>query len=316
MTKAKQDKPASPRPTIRSATAKDETRVTALWRACNLVTSCNDPSQDFRFARAKEGSAIVVGLKHEQAIVGSVMVGHGGHRGWIYDVASYPKHRTQGIGRSMVEAAEQWLKNKGVVKVMLLVRETNTQVVEFYKRLGFEAVPRVIMQKWLEEGHNESVTAEAVRSRRKTNNERVIGKRNQTHPAPEGATNPTYGRSIGRTGIGLPISIRARRSAVKRLLPRADIRAPSWGSLRPFLEPGSGHGVQAAAWPARAASILAMSILRMVIMAFIARFAAARSGSFSAAIKARGTICHQKPQRSLHQLHSPSLPPFPMIAFQ
>jgi hypothetical protein len=57
-----------------------------------------------------------------------------------------------------------------------------------------------------------------------------------------------------------------------------------------------------------------MSIRRMVIMASMARFAAARSGSFIAAIKTRGTICHEKPQRSLHQLHSLSLPPFWTIA--
>ena len=169
MTKAKQDKAASPRPTIRSATAEDEQRVIALWRACNLVTSYNDPSQDFRFARAEEGSDILVGLDEEQTIVGSVMVGHDGHRGWIYYVASDPKHRNQGIGQAMVETAEQWLKNKGIPKVMLPVRETNTQVVEFYKHLGFEAIPRVIMQKWLEEGPNESVIAEAVRPRGKTN---------------------------------------------------------------------------------------------------------------------------------------------------
>ena len=169
MTKAKQDKAASLRPTIRNATAKDEQRVIALWRACNLVTSYNDPSRDFCFARANVGSDILVGLDEEQAIVGSVMVGHDGHRGWIYYVASDPKHRSQGIGRSMVEAAEQWLTNKGVAKVMLLVRETNTQVVDFYKHLGFEAIPRVIMQKWLEEDRNESAIAEVVRPRGKTN---------------------------------------------------------------------------------------------------------------------------------------------------
>lgn len=154
MPKDKQDKAASLRLTIRNATAGDEPSVTALWRACNLVTSYNDPSKDFHFARAKENSDILVGLDAEQIIVGSVMVGHDGHRGWIYYVASDPKHRNQGIGRLMVEAAERWLKNRGVVKAMLLVRETNTQVVDFYEHLGFEAVPRVVMQKWLEEDHN------------------------------------------------------------------------------------------------------------------------------------------------------------------
>ncbi len=154
MTKEKQAKAASPHLTIRTATSEDESPVTALWRACNLVASYNDPSRDFRFARAKEGSDILVGLNGEQAIVGSVMVGHDGHRGWIYYVASDPMHRDQGIGRSMVEAAEQWLKSKGVAKVMLLVRETNTHVVDFYKHLGFDAIPRVIMQKWLEDDHD------------------------------------------------------------------------------------------------------------------------------------------------------------------
>jgi ribosomal protein S18 acetylase RimI-like enzyme len=160
MTKEKRDTVAPPRLTIRRAAANDEARVAALWRASNLVTTYNDPSKDFHFARAREGSDILVGLNAEETIVGSVMVGHDGHRGWIYYVVSDPKHRNRGIGRSMVEAAEEWLKNKGVVKVMLMVRETNTQVVDFYKHLGFEATPRVVMQKWLEEGHNEWIDAD------------------------------------------------------------------------------------------------------------------------------------------------------------
>ena len=161
MAKEKQDKVASLRVTIRVATADDEARVVALWRASNLVSSYNDPSRDFHFARTKEGSDILVGLNAEQTLVGSVMVGHDGHRGWIYYVASDPKCRNQGIGRLMVEAAEQWLKNRGVVKVMLLVRETNTQVVDFYKHLGFETIPRVIMQKWLEKGRDQWIGSDA-----------------------------------------------------------------------------------------------------------------------------------------------------------
>ena len=62
---------------------------------------------------------------------------------------AHPNYRKQGIGRCMTEAAEQWLKERGVGKVMLLVRETNTQVIDFYEHLGFETIPRVIMQKWL-----------------------------------------------------------------------------------------------------------------------------------------------------------------------
>src|ERR1700722_12021097 len=66
---------------------------------------------------------------------------------------------------------------------------------------------------------------------------------------------------------------------------------------------------------ARAASIAAMSIFRMVIIAAIARLAAARSGSVVAASRARGVICHEKPQWSLHQPHALSWPPLLTMVF-
>jgi ribosomal protein S18 acetylase RimI-like enzyme len=49
----------------------------------------------------------------------------------------------------MVRAAENWLRQRGIVKVQLLVRETNTKVVSFYEHLGFEVAQRVVMSRWL-----------------------------------------------------------------------------------------------------------------------------------------------------------------------
>ena len=57
------------------------------------------------------------------------------------------------------------------------------------------------------------------------------------------------------------------------------------------------------AWaPACAASIVAMSIFFIVIIASIARLAAAVSESLIASIKARGAICQLNPNLSLHQV--------------
>ena len=136
---------------VRSALAADEAEVARLWQTCGLVTSYNDPGQDFRFALGKLNSDVLVGVDATDRIVGSIMVGHDGHRGWIYYVAADQDYREQGIGRLMTAAAEEWLQKRQVVKVMLLVRETNTEVVNFYKHIGFEPVPRVVMQKWLKQ---------------------------------------------------------------------------------------------------------------------------------------------------------------------
>lgn len=133
---------------IRAATPDEEPAVVELWRVCGLVTSYNDPAADFAFARAKACSEVLVG-EDGGVIRASVMVGHDGHRGWLYYVASDPHSRDVGFGRQIVEAGENWLRQRGVAKVQLLVRETNTEVVGFYEHLGFEVTPRVVLAKWL-----------------------------------------------------------------------------------------------------------------------------------------------------------------------
>ena len=135
--------------TVRRAVAEDEPAVVALWRACDLVAPYNDPVADFRFARAGPASDVLVGVDDAGEVAGSVMVGHDGHRGWLYYVAAGPGSRGKGVGRRMVRAAEDWLRARGVQKVQLLVRETNTAVVGFYEHLGFEVAPRVVMSRWL-----------------------------------------------------------------------------------------------------------------------------------------------------------------------
>lgn len=136
---------------IRSATLVDEEAVVALWLACDLVASYNDPSHDFNFAISGTCSDVLVSEDATGRINGSVMVGHDGHRGWLYYVAVAPRQRGTGLGRDLVSAGEQWLRHRGIVKAQLLVRETNTGAVSFYEHLGFEIAPRVVMSKWLSE---------------------------------------------------------------------------------------------------------------------------------------------------------------------
>lgn len=136
--------------TVKSAAAEDENAIVALWRACNLVASYNDPVADFRFAKAGPSSDVLVAIDEAGDVVGSVMVGHDGHRGWLYYVAADPASRSTGVGRLVVQAGEDWLRQQGVVKVQLLVRRTNTEVVGFYEHLGFEVAPTIMLSKWLD----------------------------------------------------------------------------------------------------------------------------------------------------------------------
>lgn len=134
---------------VRPAAPEDEAEVVALWRACHLLVDGADPFGDFRLARGGAASDVLVGENEAGRISASVMVGHDGHWGWLYYVACSPDLRRRGIGRQIVRAALDWLRQRGVVKAQLLVRETNAGVVGFYERLGFERAPRIVMSKWL-----------------------------------------------------------------------------------------------------------------------------------------------------------------------
>jgi len=123
--------------------------VAALWQRCGLTRPWNDPASDIAFARKGPNSAVLVG-REANAIVASVMVGHDGHRGWVYYVAVDPDHRQKKYGRVVMDAAENWLRERGIEKLMLLVRSDNTAVKAFYEQLGYDEQERVIYAKWLD----------------------------------------------------------------------------------------------------------------------------------------------------------------------
>ena len=126
-----------------------EQEVADLWEACGLVVAYNPPLDDIAFARAGQESEILVGLRDER-IVASALVGHDGHRGWLYYVAVAPDLQGEGYGARIVAAAEGWLRQRGVRKVQLLVRPANTRVLGFYEHLGYERSPVTVMQRWLD----------------------------------------------------------------------------------------------------------------------------------------------------------------------
>jgi len=130
-------------------TDADVLEVIALWQRCGLTRAWNDPAGDIAFARRGPNSSILIG-RRDNAMVATALVGHDGHRGWVYYVAVDPDHRGKDFGRAIMAAAEDWLRQTGVEKVMLMVRPDNTGVKAFYDKLGYDVQERVIYAKWLD----------------------------------------------------------------------------------------------------------------------------------------------------------------------
>jgi hypothetical protein len=79
-----------------------------------------------------------------------VLVGHDGHRGWVYYVSVDPDHRNKGYGRAIMQAAEDWLRARGILKLQLMVRGDNAKVNAFYQSIGYYDQQRTTFAKWLD----------------------------------------------------------------------------------------------------------------------------------------------------------------------
>ena len=86
----------------------------------------------------------------DEVLVGAVMAGYDGVRGWIYHLAVAPESRRRGVATALVRAAEDALRRLGCPKVNLQVRASNADVVAFYLTLGFVVEERVSMGHRLE----------------------------------------------------------------------------------------------------------------------------------------------------------------------
>jgi ribosomal protein S18 acetylase RimI-like enzyme len=107
----------------------DIAAVVALWQRCGLTRPWNDPGG---------------------AIVATAMVGHDGHRGWVYYVATDPERRGKGHGRAIMDAAEDWLRRTGIAKLQLMVRRENAAAGAFYQSIGYAESQTIVFAKWLD----------------------------------------------------------------------------------------------------------------------------------------------------------------------
>lgn len=122
---------------IRTFDPAETDDVVALWEEAGLTRPWNDPRADIERMRAVWPDLLIVAVDGDR-IVGTVMAGYDGHRGWIYYLASAADRRSEGIGRMLVGEAERRLLALGCPKVQLMVRPGNEIVFAFYDQVGYE----------------------------------------------------------------------------------------------------------------------------------------------------------------------------------
>ena len=121
---------------IRAYNHNDLSAVIKLWRDTGLVVEQNDPEKDINRKLMVDPDLFLVG-ELENKVIGSVMGGYEGHRGWINYLAVSPSHQRKGYARILMNEVEKLIHEKGCPKINLQVRDTNKAVLEFYAAIGY-----------------------------------------------------------------------------------------------------------------------------------------------------------------------------------
>ena len=123
--------------------------VDALWRE---VFPDDPPWNEAQVAipakQAVQPELFLLAMESKR-VVGTVMGGYDGHRGWIYALAVKPDHRQRGIATELITELESRLLALGCGKLNLQVRAGNTQVLELYQGLGYAIEDRISLGKRL-----------------------------------------------------------------------------------------------------------------------------------------------------------------------
>ena len=109
----------------------------------------NDPRKDIARKLRVQPEWFLIATAGEE-VVGSVMAGYDGHRGWVNYLAVTPDSRRLGVGRTLMAEVERLLREAGCPKINLQIRSANRAAVSFYEALGYTADDVVSLGRRLE----------------------------------------------------------------------------------------------------------------------------------------------------------------------
>ncbi|WP_261841986.1 GNAT family acetyltransferase [Aliamphritea ceti] len=135
---------------IRPFHINDQTDVIQLWSDCGLVKPQNNPAKDICRKLNIQPELFLVGYNSSGKIIASIMGGYEGHRGWINYLAVHPSQQRCGYARLLMLEIEHRLQALGCPKINLQIRDTNTEVLAFYRAIGYLEDPVISFGKRLE----------------------------------------------------------------------------------------------------------------------------------------------------------------------
>ncbi len=124
---------------------KHRTQTIELWKSVfGYANERNDPGLAIN-KKLEVDDQLYVAMD-EYSVIGTIMIGYDGHRGWIYSLAVLPEYRNAGIGSHLLKHAEEVLTGKGCIQII----STNATIQDFYRKHGYRVEERISMGKQID----------------------------------------------------------------------------------------------------------------------------------------------------------------------
>ena len=124
--------------TIRPMTIEDYDEVYAMWQITTkrALSKADERPQLARYLARNEGLSQVAVI--EGKIVGTVLAGHDGRRGFIHHMAVLPDYRRKHIGHALAETAIAKITAEGIDKTHIFCYQNNETGQNFWRDFGFQ----------------------------------------------------------------------------------------------------------------------------------------------------------------------------------
>lgn len=124
---------------IRAMTIEDYDGIYKLWAETEgmCLRGVDDSYERINKFIKKNPETCFVAIDEKNKIIGSVLCGNDGRRGYIYHLAVHKNYRKMGIGSNLVNEAVYALRDLGISKAVLLVLRTNNEGNEFWEKMGY-----------------------------------------------------------------------------------------------------------------------------------------------------------------------------------
>ena len=129
---------------IREFRIEDYPDLRELWQTASLELRPGDEIEDIKLKLKRDPDLFLI-AEQDNRIVGGVIGGWDGRRGWIYHLAVNPNYQRKGIGAELVKELEKRLVSKGAKMINAQVHKLNTSSSAFFKAMGYDERSHLIM---------------------------------------------------------------------------------------------------------------------------------------------------------------------------